>query len=803
MKKSLLLCFVALVWCINGTWAVTGSGTEDDPYVVSDGESFEIPAKTNVYFNFTAPGNGQLSISKSPSLGFFFMVKDSNGSWTSAMSAGDTYVNPVTFTVNMTEGVTYEFYNNTVQSFDACTITVNFVAATDDALDVVSADPEEGATVEAITVSSPITVTLNKEVASLRAAMSDYTFDEVSAVAVEGEENTWTISPTDLSDLGRDNEWTLYEGTVYTLTLTATLEDETTETTTISYNGATPATQYADVKIIGITPDPDETDLDKMLSIDGLNTFTATFDGYVEVTNCVISLGMYGTISVETTVEDNGDGTYAVVGTPSISSDDYNLPINLTVVDAQGLSVNDPTPSVSGVTFSAGTYSFNLPVADGRARDTSLYVTEVIPSDNSYVESLSEVRFTMAGGGDSDGFYVLTSGAGGGVFDENGNKLYDIVLSQDDERGESEFVTSDMGMGGNSVYMPGTTCYMIATICELDTETPVAITTPGTYTLKVDEASIGDGNFEYDSPWLGDLAGTKGRCNPELSWTYNVVDMLVAVESVAPVPYNVSGEYNEEIPSVVTITMNSSDFTVSNATLSYTGATREAADYTVDGNVITVQISEAAQQANSMSVMVYATGNNDAPIAYGTSEDDGSFILLTYQMPRNAFVPTTVTPAAGAVESLSTITLGFDETVGTLNTGNTITLTDAANNVTECSIDYDAADWNVAIISVGGEITAEGTYTLTIPEGTIYNDSYDSGFTDEDGMPEGDLYNPELVYVYSITTTGITSVKADADGNVKVYTVNGVYVGEGPAAQTVNSLPAGVYIVNGTKMVIK
>ncbi len=344
-----------------------------------------------------------------------------------------------------------------------------------------------------------------------------------------------------------------------------------------------------------------------------------------------------------------------------------------------------------------------------------------------------------------------------------------------------------------------------------------------TITIAADEAP-----FEYDEDEEGYMATLSlakvpetSRTNPLYITLNNAKVTLTAqsvtivgewntaaaepasVESVVPVPYNVSGEYNEEIPSVVTITMNSSDFTVSNATLSYTGATREAADYTVDGNVITVQISEAAQQANSMSVMVYATGNNDAPIAYGTSEDDGSFILLTYQMPRNAFVPTTVTPAAGAVESLSTITLGFDETVGTLNTGNTITLTDAANNVTECSIDYDAADWNVAIISVGGEITAEGTYTLTIPEGTIYNDSYDSGFTDEDGMPEGDLYNPELVYVYSITTTGITSVKADADGNVKVYTVNGVYVGEGPAAQTVNSLPAGVYIVNGTKMVIK
>ena len=51
--------------------------------------------------------------------------------------------------------------------------------------------------------------------------------------------------------------------------------------------------------------------------------------------------------------------------------------------------------------------------------------------------------------------------------------------------------------------------------------------------------------------------------------------------------------------------------------------------------------------------------------------------------------------------------------------------------------------------------------------------------------------------------TGIKGIKVDADGNVKVYTIDGVYVGEGAAADMLESLPAGVYIVNGTKVAVK
>ena len=45
--------------------------------------------------------------------------------------------------------------------------------------------------------------------------------------------------------------------------------------------------------------------------------------------------------------------------------------------------------------------------------------------------------------------------------------------------------------------------------------------------------------------------------------------------------------------------------------------------------------------------------------------------------------------------------------------------------------------------------------------------------------------------------------KVSADGTVKVYTIDGVYVGQGKAADMLGKLAKGVYIVNGTKVVVK
>ena len=46
-------------------------------------------------------------------------------------------------------------------------------------------------------------------------------------------------------------------------------------------------------------------------------------------------------------------------------------------------------------------------------------------------------------------------------------------------------------------------------------------------------------------------------------------------------------------------------------------------------------------------------------------------------------------------------------------------------------------------------------------------------------------------------------VSVSADGTVKVYTIDGVYVGLGKAADMLGKLAKDIYIINGTKIVLK
>lgn len=55
----------------------------------------------------------------------------------------------------------------------------------------------------------------------------------------------------------------------------------------------------------------------------------------------------------------------------------------------------------------------------------------------------------------------------------------------------------------------------------------------------------------------------------------------------------------------------------------------------------------------------------------------------------------------------------------------------------------------------------------------------------------------------SSVSTGITSVSADAEGTCDVYTISGMRVKSASGDGSLNALPAGVYVVNGKKVIVK
>lgn len=161
--------------------------------------------------------------------------------------------------------------------------------------------------------------------------------------------------------------------------------------------------------------------------------------------------------------------------------------------------------------------------------------------------------------------------------------------------------------------------------------------------------------------------------------------------------------------------------------------------------------------------------------------------------PANSF-EITFDPAGGNVTEIpASIKLTVNNRSEIGPNGINPTLTDDANNSYSVSIDLNWDwEWNCLEIKLAdGAITAEGTYTLTIPAGAII------------GKDESDTNTEDIVVVYVIGGTGIDNIVANAGGKVDVYTVNGVNVLRNADAAAVKALAKGLYIINGKKVVIK
>ena len=77
MRKYLALCLVALFCCVTGTWAqVSGDGTEDNPFIVANGDQFSMPTDAENYIEFTAPSDGTLVLEQAGYNYINFWIKE-------------------------------------------------------------------------------------------------------------------------------------------------------------------------------------------------------------------------------------------------------------------------------------------------------------------------------------------------------------------------------------------------------------------------------------------------------------------------------------------------------------------------------------------------------------------------------------------------------------------------------------------------------------------------------------------------------------------------------------------------------
>lgn len=335
------------------------------------------------------------------------------------------------------------------------------------------------------------------------------------------------------------------------------------------------------------------------------------------------------------------------------------------------------------------------------------------------------------------------------------------------------------------------------------------VNTTGIYTLVVPEKTVY--NSLYDD-FMDDFGVSGGAVyNPELIFTYTIGDVTpTTCTNVDPAP----AQNMDAIPTQFAFTF-SRNVTLSGARMTSDENPRGGADISeyvaVADNVLTITLPEGMTDSYTfVNFMLQVTDITGAYVTYGDVND---YVVAGYtkKVEANTFVCSFITPGEGGVDSLKEFILtfvGVDEfdMVGGFDTTKEIVLKDEVGAiVTTGTIDF-SSDWDHpldAVINLEKEVAGNGTYTLIIPEGTVYNGLYDD-MAEDFGVSFGAIYNPELTYTYIILTHGIDSVMAgELSGIVEVYSLQGVLLRKADASEALKGLIPGIYIVNGKKIAVK
>lgn len=179
------------------------------------------------------------------------------------------------------------------------------------------------------------------------------------------------------------------------------------------------------------------------------------------------------------------------------------------------------------------------------------------------------------------------------------------------------------------------------------------------------------------------------------------------------------------------------------ATLTTPDGKTQSLSASVSGTTLTLGASSALTTDGSYSVSI-PTGMIEDAEGYTNTALSYTFKV---KKDRAIFNPVTVDPAEGYVgKSLkSTITITFPDAVGTVNTeGQALML----NGKAKIGITFKKSETDsksiVGTINGGKDVSDEGTWTLTLPEGFVHNELYN--------VSEYDNWNKETTFTWSVTS---------------------------------------------------
>ena len=475
------------------------------------------------------------------------------------------------------------------------------------------------------------------------------------------------------------------------------------------------------------------------------NTISFTFSDVVTIAEAFVPLGMGETESCEVAMSEDGKTANITIPNDVINSY-HNFVVSLLVKDANGLVVKGNNGEKDGSYISVYVDAkFNLPE-----------VTMVDPAPDATVEKISTIKFGYADGIQPSWLDNIT------ILDKTRNvvaKSVDVTsVIPEGEENNDDYIVKEVVVSFNN-----------------------EITENGTYTVVVPE-----GMFNLDLSAQG--FNTKNNREATFNITVDNGDnpMPSINVSIDPVPGEVAS-------------LKDFDLIFNDAKEAAWGDGFPTLTYP-DGTVVKIKNQDFGAEWNelilSLDEEITAPGEYiltlPAASVYldGTPTDkDYSFTYTIAEADNEKY---TVTPEVGNVTSLQTIDVIFDShSEISFGSGNP-SLTDAAGNSYTVNEGW-GPDWNIlnwARFTIAEEITAEGTYTLTLPAGHI-------------NYEDGNSNVKDIKFTWTIgNATAISNIFA-AEGNVEIYNANGQLVKRGDASAIKTLAPNKMYIINGKKVIIK
>ena len=179
-----------------------------------------------------------------------------------------------------------------------------------------------------------------------------------------------------------------------------------------------------------------------------------------------------------------------------------------------------------------------------------------------------------------------------------------------------------------------------------------------------------------------------------------------------------------------------------------------------DSTTVTVNVpASLVQGLTQMSLTLMGTAVDGGALSDG---ENGEMVVVQYQYTPNParYVFTEANPAdSSTVEKLDSIIVTFQHPTEGLTGGFAKdvvlnVLRADSTVVTTAKIDFDMVTndgWNNnALITLAEPVTENGTYTITVPEATVFDDKFNDMFEDYGVADQGAIYNPEFTLTYTV-----------------------------------------------------